>query len=380
MTRTAPTTVTHPLRRTALPLPTAADVVDLQTTRGYPSVSVLLTTQAGPRMTLTDATRLEAVLAEACGRLDQELGHVVAAAFKKTLYALADDAAGRPAGAGVALFAGPGGSSAWRLPVAVQDRAVVDPTFATRDLVRGLHQSPNHVVLVLTERDARLFVGSGDSLRPVPGQFPLPNQARQTGPGQADGTSGKGQLGGADNDAFFRTVDRALDCHLRQHPAPFVVVGAQRTVSSFLRVARTTSRLAGIVAGSHAHTSLPVLVGLVRPAVEHYLRFRQEQSLDLLERRWSRGRAVAGMTSVWLAANVERPEMLAVEIGLVYPARLSSNGTSITAADDVTHPEVIDDAVDELIELVLERQGWVAFVDDGALAAYERVALTLQLP
>jgi hypothetical protein len=84
------------------------------------------------------------------------------------------------------------------------------------------------------------------------------------------------------------------------------------------------------------------------------------------------------MPSAWLAARRERPEMLAVEEGLFFPARVSEDGDLLEPATDVEHPDVIDDAVDELIELVLDRGGWVALVEDGALAEHGGVALTLR--
>ena len=82
------------------------------------------------------------------------------------------------------------------------------------------------------------------------------------------------------------------------------------------------------------------------------------------------------MPAVWLAARAERPEMLAVEEGLFYPARLSADGDLLTPASDVDHPEVLDDAVDEVIETVLHRGGWIALVEDGALADWDRIVLT----
>jgi hypothetical protein len=84
------------------------------------------------------------------------------------------------------------------------------------------------------------------------------------------------------------------------------------------------------------------------------------------------------MTGAWLAARRERVEMLAVEEGLFFPARLSADGDVLTPATDVEHPDVLDDAVDELIETVLARGGWVALVRDGGLAAHGGVAVTLR--
>jgi hypothetical protein len=113
------------------------------------------------------------------------------------------------------------------------------------------------------------------------------------------------------------------------------------------------------------HQPLAELAGRTRPVLERYLHSRQQEALELLDRRTSSSRAVSGMSSAWLAARTERPEMLAVEQGLFFPARLSGDGDLLLPATDVEHPDVLDDAVDELIELVLDRGGWVALVDDG---------------
>jgi len=396
MTRTALATAPTPRRSAALPLPTPPDVVELQEVREYPAVSVLLSTDPAERMTATDAARLDALVAEARVRLEGELGHGPAGALRDRLRLLAADAAGRPTRSAVALFASPTCSSSWALPVPVQDRAVVDPTFATRDLVRSLHRTPRHVVLVLTEHDARLFDGVGDTLVPaVGGAFPMSwdggagrsarggRAARQGRPGRAGrggrtGGAGPGSGSDAERDAFLRTVDRALGTYLRVHPAPLVLVGAQRTLSRFRYLSANTARLAGTVQGSHTRTPLPALAGLARPLLEAYLRSRQDEALALLDQRTGAGRAVTGMQAVWLAARAERPEMLAVEHGLFYPARLSADGDLITPAADTEHPDVLDDAVDEVIEAVLHRGGWVALVEDGALADRDRIALTVR--
>ena len=87
---------------------------------------------------------------------------------------------------------------------------------------------------------------------------------------------------------------------------------------------------------------------------------------------------VTGVPAAWLAARHERPEMLAVEESLFYPATISDDGDFLSPADAVGADGVIDDAVDELIELALQRGAWVALTEDGALAGYDRVALTVR--
>jgi Bacterial archaeo-eukaryotic release factor family 3 len=364
-----------------LPLPTAGEVVALQAVRDYPAVSLLCSTEPRPLMSRTDAARLGSLAVDAVNRLHDEFGPVRAQAVRDQLDALSRDAMARPTRAGaVALYVSQHHSSSWALPVRVVDRAVVDPTFATRDLVRALHRTPRHVVLVLTDREARLFDGVGDVLLPaLPGPFPIvaARLRRKDRPRRSRGKRRVTEVRD-EREAFHRTVDRALGTYLRLRPAPLVLVGASRTLARFTHLSRNLGRLAGTVHGSHVRTPLPMLASLIRPVLETYLRSRQAEALALLEERAGAGRVVTGMPAVWLAARAERPEMLAVEQGLFYPARLSTDGDFLNPATDIEDPEVIDDAVDEVIEIVLRRGGWIALVEDGALASEDRIALSLR--
>jgi len=147
--------------------------------RDYPAVSVLLATVPGPRMQDEDAARLDALLTQATTRLAEELGSAEAALLGERLRALAAEAARCPMRSGLALYASSQASSSWALSSPVRDRAVIDPTYATRDLVRSLHRTPRHVVLVITDRDARLFDSSGDRLAPaMTRSFPISRVGR----------------------------------------------------------------------------------------------------------------------------------------------------------------------------------------------------------
>ena len=348
--------------------PTAQQVVLLQSVRSYPCVTLLVSTSPAPTMTTADANRLRGLLDAAAQRLRDERAEDAEAVIA-TAERLVAEAAVSPTSAGLAVFASTGMALAVPLPVDVRERAVVDPTFATRDLVRGLHRTPRHVVLTLSSRDARLFEGSGDDLRPVRGTaFPMADEVRDEHPArEASGTA-----------AFLRTVDRALGTYLQLHPAPLVLAGPSRVLAQYCSLSRNLGRLAGQVPANVVHQPLAELAQRTRPVLERYLHSRQQEALELLDRRTGSARAVSGMSSAWLAARTERPEMLAVEQGLFYPARLSGDGDLLLPATDVEHPDVLDDAVDELIELVLDRGGWVALVDDGLLEAHGGVALTVR--
>lgn len=365
----APRTAVSRKRRNA---PTAtvtpAAVTTLQAMRAYPSISLLASTRPGHTMHRDDLAKLQLLAEQAHRRLEAE-GLPGVDPLLGQLDSMVALAAERPTGKAVALFTSAEHSSRVDLSIPVVDRCVIDPTFATRDLVRALHSTPRHAVLLLSAEQARLLHGSGSTLTPAPGgMFPL---HRRTG----DRSSG---LRPEPITEFLRRVDRALTSALRLHPMPLVLAAAEPTASSFRRSSRNTERLAGTIRGNHLTTPAAELVDLIAPVLGDYLRGRGLQALDIIEQRASEAMVLRDIHTAWRAARWERPELLAVEEDYFYPARLDADGDGLTPATDVDHPEVIDDIVDELIEIVLARGGWIALLPTGALPAGTHLALTLR--
>lgn len=372
-----------PWTKPAVPAP--SQVTRLQAEQGYPCVSLLMTTTPASRMVRDDVARLRELVTQATRRLKSEPLPGLQDLLLDELRRLTGHAAAGPTAAGIAIYASATTAEIVHLPIAVPDRVVIDPTFATRDLVRALHRAPRHVVLVLSTTEARLFIGVADTLQPaLRSHFPLTVSSlrsatdRHTTSRQGRPDGSRPGLREADTAAFLRVVDQALGTHLRLHPAPLILVGPERLLATFRGLSRNLTRLAGSITGSHATAPLPELVHRTRPVLDAYLHSRQEEALQLLERRANTRRVATGIAAAWLAAKRERPEMLAVEDTLVQPARLSTDGDLLIPAEDAESPDVLDDAVDELIELVLHRGGWIALVQDGALAHHDRIALTLR--
>jgi hypothetical protein len=341
---------------------TAQTVLAIQDYRAYPSVTLLLSTRPGPTLDPADAARLDTLVAEARTRLAAEQSDE-AASVLRALETLSTALPG-PVERAVALFVSTAQTSRVDLPVEVVDRTVVDPTFATRDLVRALHRTPRHVVLLLGPGQARLLDGAGEVLVPANARFPL------TDPQHRPGEQARLR--------FLQSVDDALGAYLLLHPAPLILAGTQPTLSAFRWMSRNIRRVAGTIIGDFPDGSTDELRRRIRAELEQYLISRQAEAVTLLANRRERGRAVYGIEDAWFAARWERPEMLAVEQGFFYPARLGDDGDTLHPADDPHASDVIDDAVDELIELVLSRGGWVALLADHKLPDRTGVALTLR--
>lgn len=256
----------------------------------------------------------------------------------------------------LAMFVNQDISRAFFLPFQLNERVVVDKTFFTRDLVHAIQRSTRYWVLALSEKPTRLFEAVRENLNEITEEgFPVTH----LGPGGE--TSLPGGLGvrkSAYRDEyhrkFFRQVDDYLKPFLADDPLPLVVVGVNRYLAFFNEVSAHKDFIVTSLQGSHDKTSAHELGKLVWPQIKARLsELRQKVFLDL-DKAISDRKTVSTVGEIWRLAHEGRGRLLLVEEGFHFPARVDESGLHLTPANDPTAPDVIDDAVDEIIETVLD--------------------------
>ncbi len=135
--------------------------------------------------------------------------------------------------------------------------------------------------------------------------------------------------------------------------------------------------IAGLARGIRNRPRLSELEDIGRLVMEDHVADLGAAAHDTFHARLRTRRAVTGLLGCWHAASTGTPELLVVEQHFAMPARMVAGGRYLEPSDDGEHPDVIDDAVDDLIERVLQRGGFVSVVPDGTLRDHGRVALTL---
>lgn len=346
-----------------LSLPTTDEVHRLAKTHHPVSLSVLLSTVPAARMTSTDHARLQALVREAERRLADEPDRRSAQAVRAGLATAAARAASGPTDRGLALLVSPEGAHAYHLRVRPQDRVVLDPTFATRDLVRSTSEDPAFLLLVIDGRAARLFHYDQRYCRPVLGHdFPVLRPAATLRDRAAIGSIDRVRR--EQLRAFLRDVDARLAGRLAEAALPVVLVATERIAAEYLAQGRGR-RIAAVVGSGRTRLPLSELENLGRAALADHVSDRAAAALDAVHARLRQGRAVAGLAAAWEAMLRCDPDVLVVERS--YSAAVRVEGAGFSLADDPHEPGVIDDAVDELIEAVLARGGQVVAVPDGAL-------------
>ncbi|HEX6310705.1 MAG TPA: hypothetical protein VF152_03695 [Acidimicrobiia bacterium] len=351
----------------------ASDVEELRRIRANPAVSVLAPTDRRRPGNAEDPLRLRHLVDQACARVAAEYPEPLAGTVTERLRdAFASIDFDDPTD-GVALFATPTGARVYGLAFAVPERVVVDETLATRDLVRGLQRSPRYRVLVLSEHHTRLFDGIFDRLDEArTGGFPLAAAGARGEPLASGGYATHTDRSDDQHRQFFREVDTALGRTIGQDRTPLFIVGVERDLAFFDEVTRHEDVVAGRLQAGHERTRPGELADAVRPLVDEYIASRRAQAIDTLVEAVGAGQAVVGVKAVWQAAREGRGRLLVVENGYTYPAHVVGDRLEPADREELG---AVDDAVDEVVETVLARDGEVVFAGAGSLGEHGPIAL-----
>ncbi len=352
----------------------------IQQIRGYPCLTITLPTHRTSPDNRQDPIRVKNLVEQATNRLLEQFSKREIEPLLLRLAKLAGTIDYPHTLDGLALFVNRDFARAVYLPFTLKERIVVDETFFTRDLVFAMNRSPRYWMLVLSEKPTRLYQGTRDDLEEIQeGGFPMVHE----GPGGEQPLPGgfgvrKSAYRDEAHRKFFRQVDAALKPFLAGDPLPLVVVGVDRFLAFFNEVTAHKSAILTTLTGSHDKTSPHELSKLVWPLVQLNFAEQRRMVLSDLEKAVSERKCVSSIGEVWRLANEGRGRLLLVEEDFHYPARLDATGRLLIPAEDVTAPDVIDDAVDEIIEMVLGKQGQVVFMENGQLKDYQRIALILR--
>lgn len=157
---------------------------------------------------------------------------------------------------------------------------------------------------------------------------------------------------------FFRKVDEAFQKVMADDPLPIAIVGVDRYLSFYREVTKTPHNIIATFQGSHDKTTAHELSKIVWGGVKEALaEIRNNAVQKDLEAAKASRKFVSGIGEVWQVAQDGRGDLLIVEEGYHVPVRVDASGRHITVVDDATESGVIDDAVDEVIEMMLQKGG-----------------------
>jgi hypothetical protein len=356
---------------------TRSEIQTLQKHRSEPSISILAPTHLMAPANKQDRIKVKNLVAKAIERLHKKYKKREVAEIVKGLQQLVKEVDWAHTLHGLALFASAKKSTAVSLPFRPKPRVIIHETFATRDLVYALNRTPPYRVLVLSH-ESRLYDAWLATLEEHAGKpFPLVHK----GPGGAaklPGGPGINVSGKRDDAqrAYFRTVDQAVAAVQKADPKPLIIVGVERNLAFFQEVTGQAESIVGMLAGNHDKTSPTALGKLVSAVFETAATRQRTEALVKLDAAVSAHTHASGVEQVWREAAHAMVGTLLVEKDFKFPANVDAEGAVLSGAK--AGKAALDDAVDELIERVMETGGQVYFYAPGDLDTHQKIAAILR--
>lgn len=332
-------------------------LTELQGLEAYPSVTLLHTTEPGAVMRPADASRLVDLAAEAERRLSEDVDDDVRATVVATLQRLVASASAGRSSQAIAICVSPDHEAVIRLGRSVRTRAIIDDNFATRDMVADANRTATFRVVTVSEQTVRLLVGDRDRLVEVH-ERPWPLE-------RADDEGAE---------VWRNRVNESLERELRSFDVPTVLAGVAHTIGSLIDGDQVES--IGNVPGNHDSSSPAQLHEPAWVLVHEWLELDRAEALARLDH--ARGARVfaGGVDEVWDLADDGRVELLVVEDDYHLTARVHDR--HLEPVDDPDSPDIVDDVIDELIEMVLRSGGETVMVPPGELSDHGRIAAVLR--
>ncbi len=290
---------------------------------------------------------------------------------------------------GLGLFISSNMEKVVHLPFEVDEKVIVDTSFEVRDLMLSLNRELDYYLLLLSEDHIRFFEGKGRNLIEIKDDnFPDHHDKNEfeyqkahfvnPGTGSLQGTTEKPNEEQKKVQEHLKHVDNKLSQYLTNQN-PLFLVGDKQMLGDFETVTHFRENIQGKIAGNFQHLAKHELADKIHTEVKRYIHEQQERALRLLEEEVGYDRVTSGLSKIYRDAFEGKGAILLVEEGYSEPAYLDKSNYQLYLTPEKTDGlKRLDDAVDDIIEEVLDKNGEVRFVENGKLEKYGRMAMILR--
>jgi hypothetical protein len=260
-----------------------------------------------------------------------------------------------------------------RLPIKVENRTVVDKTFATRDLVRAMHLESSYYVLVLSRDEARMIEAHNDKVvRELSTPFPIENTSLYS-------TNGP-ELSNAQRQTnlvqeFFNRVDKVVNEVVNSHPLPVIIATETSNFSEYQQIADNKGIIIGHINKNRNNEKSHHIIPDAWEVVKGLLKDRNEARLAELRTAVGTGKFKSDFNDIWASILAGKGQTLFVEKGYFQPAKLNNGSIELLPAEQAHDTGVVDDIIDEMIEFNLRFGGDTVFLAKEDLADFQGLGL-----
>jgi hypothetical protein len=279
----------------------------------------------------------------------------------------------------VAIFVSPLIEKILYLDIAVEEKIIIDESFEIRDLVCSKKELHRYLLLVLTGKSLKIYLGNTGQFTRIVSEVPENIGAYENDiPERVANFSDPSYRKEVMLDKFLRHVDMGLDILLKAYPLPLFVMATGRTIGHFKKKSKNKQFVIDFIHGNFEESTEVELKETIQPYINDWKNVKQQNLLQILNTAMGAKKLALGIKEVWKAAQQKKGRLLVVEKNYSVAAQQGADPEIIYQKDfSDNNSFYIKDAVDDIIEKVLENGGDVEFVDPNLLIDYGHIALTL---
>jgi len=277
----------------------------------------------------------------------------------------------------IAIYVSPVFEKVFYLDIPMEQKITVNGSFKIRDMLYARKEFHQYLVLILSGKLSKVYRGDYSSFVKVKSNVPdhiaaFANDDSERVANFTDPSKQKEiQL-----ERFLRHTDDGLRFVLHAYPLPVFVMGSEKILGHFKSLTKNDKSIAGYVHGNFEEASEKELSHALQPYILDWKKVKQTDLKHQMEKAAGAGKLATGITDVWKAASQHRGRLLIVEENFNCSAEQGESEEIVRIAEEPFNKfSYIKDAVDSLIEKVLENGGDVEFVEAGTLKDYNQIAL-----
>jgi Bacterial archaeo-eukaryotic release factor family 3 len=277
----------------------------------------------------------------------------------------------------IAIFVSALMEKLYYLDFTVEEKIIVDESFEIRDLIYSKKELHKYLVLVLSSQANIIYLGNTIRFVRIISHLPEHVSAYKNDIAERVANfSDPSQRNEIMLEKFLRYTDEGLAILLKAYPLPVFVMATERTAGHFKKITHNSGRILAFVHGNFEEATDAELRKALQPHIADWKKVKQEDLKRQLDAAMGARKLATGIQDVWKEAVHKKGRLLVVEKNFMYPARHGAEADIIYKKEYETGNDLyIKDAVDDVIEKVLENGGDVEFVDDEVLNDYKHIAL-----
>jgi hypothetical protein len=264
----------------------------------------------------------------------------------------------------------------------VNKSVTVSDHFNIRPVLLEQWQSEPYSFLMITATRAKLFSGMGKKLEEVfqrdfPKEFTNTFEYPTPSPANQESSSLKGgQEKSVTRESRLREFYSSVASDVKIHGGikiPLFLAGLADEVSLFNKI--SDIKIAGTLNGNYEYNTLSELGEKAYNLVKEYHHKKTEEFIHMLREAGGAPMASTGLEGVWDDVSNGNARILLVDKDITLPAYQTEDETSVSLSPDSEHTHFMDDAVNDLLWLALQKDCKVVFTDNGELDPFDKVAV-----